>query len=378
MKRIAVIFGMAVLLLAGTWEVKVCAADGGLTEEFLDELELDEIDASFRELQENGGVRFTDAVKKLIQGEVPMTGEGVRQLLKDTLLSQVDGNRRTAVRIMLLLTVAGVVTNFISVFEKSQAASTGFYMMYLCLFTLLMQVFQMMQQITMDALDRVITFMELLMPSYFLASVFASGSVAGAGFYEVTLGVILIIQWILKYAVMPAVNLYVLFCMVNHLTKEDYLSKLAEILKTFVEWMLKTLMAAALGFQTIQRLILPAVDSLKTAVLTKTAGAVPGIGNVFSGVTEVVLGSAVLIKNAVGAAGMIFLALLCLVPLLKLGFGAVFYRLLAAIAQPVSDRRMVDCVGSVGEGLGLLMKVLLMVGALFFISIAMAAASIGS
>ncbi len=216
------------------------------------------------------------------------------------------------------------------------------------------------------------------MPSYFLASVFASGSVAGAGFYEVTLGVILIIQWILKYAVMPAVNLYVLFCMVNHLTKEDYLSKLAEILKTFVEWMLKTLMAAALGFQTIQRLILPAVDSLKTAVLTKTAGAVPGIGNVFSGVTEVVLGSAVLIKNAVGAAGMIFLALLCLVPLLKLGFGAVFYRLLAAIAQPVSDRRMVDCVGSVGEGLGLLMKVLLMVGALFFISIAMAAASIGS
>ena len=48
MKRIAVIFGMAVLLLAGTWEVKVCAADGGLTEEFLDELELDEIDASFR------------------------------------------------------------------------------------------------------------------------------------------------------------------------------------------------------------------------------------------------------------------------------------------------------------------------------------------
>ena len=75
---------------------------------------------------------------------------------------------------------------------------------------------------------------------------------------------------------------------------------------------------------------------------------------------------------------MLLHALLCLVPLLKLGFGAVFYRLLAAIAQPVSDRRMVDSVGSVGEGLGLLMKVLLMVGALFFISIAMAAASIGS
>lgn len=90
-----------------------------------------------------------------------------------------------------------------------------------------------------------------------------------------------------------------------------------------------------------------------------------------------VLGSAVLIKNAVGAAGLVFLALLCLAPLAKLGAGAFLYRLLAAAAQPVSDKRMVECVSSAGDGAALLLKVLLTVGVLFFISIAMAAASIG-
>lgn len=376
MKKFSLFLGIILLLWGGMWRLEVEAAEDGLADDFMDELDLGEIDDAFQELRRTEGVCFTDTVEKLIRGEIPLTPERLAELLRDTLLSQMDESRKTAVRILVLITVAALFTNFVNVFEKSQAADISFYMMYLCLFTLLMQAFQMMAQMTMDTLDQVITFMKLLMPSYFLASVFASGSVSGAGFYELTLGMLLVIQWVLKYAVMPAVNLYVLFSMVDHLTKEDYLSKLAELLKTFAEWSLKTLAALALGLQTVQCLVLPAVDSLKTAVLTRTAGAVPGLGNVFSGVTEVVIGSAVLIKNAVGAAGLIFLALLCLIPFVKLGFGALFYRLLAAVSQPVSDKRMVECIASVGEGAGLLMKVLLTVGVLFFLSVAMTTASI--
>lgn len=375
MRKIVLFLGMFLLLWGGMWKMEV-RAEESLTDEFLNELDLGKIDDTFQELQRGEEFRFTDAVKQLIQGEIPLTPESLAKTLKDTLFTQVEENRRTAVRILLLITVAALFTNFVNVFEKSQAADISFYMMYLCLFTLLMQAFQVMGQMTMDTLNQVITFMKLLLPSYFLASVFATGSAAGTGFYELTLGIILVIQWVMKYAVMPAVNLYVLFAMVDHLTKEDYLSKLAELLKTFVEWSLKTLAALALGFQTVQCLVLPAVDSLKNSVVTKTAGAVPGLGNIFNGVTEVVIGSAVLIKNAVGAAGLIFLVLLCLVPFLKLGFGALFYRLLAAVSQPISDKRMVECISSVGEGAGLLMRVLLTVGLLFFLSVAMATATI--
>lgn len=370
------LLGLLLLLWGMPGAGKVQAAQDSLTEDFLEELDLGEIDREFQELRGTERMRFTDVVHELIRGEVPLTPEGIGELLKDTLVSQAAENRDTAARILVLLVAAALFTNFVNVFEKSQAADISFYMMYLCLFTLLMQAFGGLEQMTMDALDQVITFMKLLMPSYFLASVFASGTVTGTGFYELTLGMLLVIQWVLKYAVMPAVNLYVLFSMVNHLTKEDYLSKLAELMKSFSEWSLKTLTALAIGLQTVQCLILPAVDELKKAAFTKTAGAVPGLGNIFSGVTEVVIGSAVLIKNAVGTAGLIFLLILCLIPFLKLGFAALFYRLLAAVSQPVSDKRMVECVSSVGEGAGLLMKVLLTVGALFFISVAMVTASV--
>lgn len=376
MKKIWLFLCMVLLLWFPGGKLEAYAAGSGMTDDFLEELNLEEIDAAFQELKGGERLRFTDAVGKLIQGEIPLTPEGIAEILKSTLFAQMEESRRTAVRILILITAAALFTNFVNVFEKSQAADVSFYMMYLCLFTLLMQAFQVMEQVTMDALSQVILFMKLLMPSYFLASVFASGSAAGAGFYEWTLGLILIIQWVMKYGVMPAVNLYVLLSMVNHLAREEYLSKLAELLKAFAEWSLKTLAAFAFGMQTVQCLVLPAVDRLKTAAITKTAGAVPGLGNILNGVTEAVIGSAVLIKNAVGAAGLIFLVLICLPPFLKLGFGTLFYRLLAAVSQPISDKRMVECVSCVGEGAGLLMRVLFTVGALFFLSVAMAAASV--
>lgn len=382
MKKICLLIGVALFLWGCGAGIRAQAAQEeaartGAVDEFLEELDLEEIDRGFQELQGRTPLKFAELVKGFLRGEVPLTPEQGAALFEEEFFARMGENKRMAVRILVLLAAAALFTNFIYVSEKSQAADISFYMMYLGLFTLLMQAFGGMEQMTGEVLDQIIGFMKLLMPSYLLASVFASGAAAGGGFYELTLGMILVIQWILRYGILPAVNLYVLFSMLNHLAKEDYLSKLAELLKTFVEWSLKTLTAMAVGLQTVQCLILPTVDALKTTTLVKSAGAVPGLGNLFGGVTEVVLGSAVLIKNAVGAAGLVFLALLCLAPLAKLGAGAFLYRLLAAAAQPVSDKRMVECVSSAGDGAALLLKVLLTVGVLFFISIAMAAASIG-
>ena len=60
----------------------------------------------------------------------------------------------------------------------------------------------------------------------------------------------------------------------------------------------------------IQGLILPAVDGLKNTAVSRTVSAIPGIGNLFGSVTDTVLGSAVLLKNAVGVCGMIAVLML--------------------------------------------------------------------
>ena len=63
---------------------------------------------------------------------------------------------------------------------------------------------------------------------------------------------------------------------------------------------------------------------------------IPGIGNIAGSVTDVVLGSSVLIKNGIGVAALVVIVLICLMPLVKLGVLMMLLELAAALLQPVS------------------------------------------
>lgn len=347
-----------------------------MEEELLDGMSLDQVDETVEELLGGESFSFTKTVKQLISGEIPFTREQMGEILKDALFSDFENHKKTAVSVLMLILISAIFTNFTGAFGKSQVADISFYMMYLLLFTVLMRAFSIMSQETMSCINKVLGFMKALMPSYLAAAVFASGSLTGVAYYEFTLALIGGIQWILKYVVIPAVNFYVLFSLLNHIAKEDYLSKIAELMKSFVLWSLKTLAAAAIGIQAVQCLILPAVDSFKTAVLNKTAGAIPGVGNIFNSVTEVVLGSAILIKNAIGVAGLLALVLICIFPMAKLAVCTVLYKVISAVVQPAADKRMAECVSGVGEGAAMLLRTLVTTGILFFITVAMVTASI--
>lgn len=57
-------------------------------------------------------------------------------------------------------------------------------------------------------------------------------------------------------------------------------------------------------------------------------------------VSELLLGTGILIKNSVGATVVVILILLCAKPLLEIGILSLVYRVLAAVAEPVTDQRI--------------------------------------
>ena len=167
-------------------------------------------------------------------------------------------------------------------------------------------------------------------------------------------------------------------CMLNYLSKEDYLSKLAEVMGMVISWSLKTMLACVIGLNVIQGLIAPAVDTVKRSILTRGAEAIPGVGDAIGGTAEVILGTAVLVKNSIGAVGAIICIALCVGPLIQTAAVALLYKLAAALIQPVSDKRIVGCMESIGEGCQLLLRVIFTVGVLFLLTIAIVAATTSS
>ena len=131
-----------------------------------------------------------------------------------------------------------------------------------------------------------------------------------------------------------------------------------------------------IGFNTIQGILSPVIDALKSTAFSRAVRAVPGIGSVAGSVTDVLLGSAVLIKNGIGAAALVVIALLCLAPILKLGLLTLILELAAALIQPVSDKRMTGCAAGVGRSIRLLLQAAFTSAVLFVITIVVVTVSV--
>lgn len=113
---------------------------------------------------------------------------------------------------------------------------------------------------------------------------------------------------------------------------------------------LKTLLAAVVGLQIIRNLVAPVMDNLKRGLLGRAAGALPGVGNAVNMVTELVVTSAVLIRNCLGVVILVVFVLAGAGPMLHYGVLSLLYRFLSAVSQPISDKRMVSALSAMGEG----------------------------
>ncbi len=341
----------------------------------LSEFDFDEIEDSLRRMFPREKISFSEVVSELMSGDIAGVGKIFVEYLSDQIFYEFRYNRENLVYMLLVALTAAVFTNFAGAFQNRQVSEISFYILYMLLITLCLTAFRIATQGLEEQLDSLLDFMRVLCPSYFLAVAFASGSVTSLFFYNVILFLIYAVEIVVVRFLLPVINVYIMVQVLGNLTGEDFLSEFAGLLQKIVSWILRTLLAGIIGINVVQGLLAPAVDTLRRSALTRTAEALPWVGNAVGGAAEVVLGTAVLIKNGIGMAGAIITVLICAVPVLRMLILAFLYRLAAALVQPVSDKRITGCISSVSEGYELLVRVIFTAGVLFLLTIAVVAAS---
>lgn len=325
-----------------------------------------------REVNGGGqGLSFTELVKELMAGNGREAGRMLLDAAKQSLFQEISHGSHMAGQLLALGLIGAVFASFSGIFTGSQISETGFFMTYLMAFTVLAASFFDSIQIAARVLEQQMMFMKVLLPSYFLAVAWAGAAVASAAWYEVVLFLIAAVQWVYLNLLLPLVRVYILLVMAGHMAKEDMLSKMTELLKSAVQWGTRSLMGLVLGFQLIQGMVLPYADAVKTAGVQKLLQVIPGVGAGAGAVTKLILGSGVLIKNTMGAAAVLILVLISLVPVMKLVVLLLLYRTVAAVLEPVADKRLVGCISGVADGQKLLLGLVTSGLLLFVITIAL-------
>ncbi|MGN8885980.1 stage III sporulation protein AE [Blautia sp. HCP28S3_G10] len=362
-----VIFFLSFLLLCMTgkilWNCENVPAAVEVTgnetaENILKDLELDEVQKMLNEMMGEDSFSLKQMAADLIDGKEALSAETIQKFLRTVLFNGLENEKSLLLKLILLMFLAAVFANCAEVFGNGQIGEISFYVVYLMVFILLMNSFKEMSASLEKIISWMTEFMRGLAPAYFMAVSAASGTASAAVFYEGVLILVWMIQWILLNVLLPGAGFYVLLELVNNLSKEDMLDKLAELLNTAVSWGLKTLLGAAVGLQVVRNLVAPVMDSMKRGILGKAAGAIPAVGNAVNMVTELVLTSAVLVRNCLGVAILVVFVVVGAGPVLHYGMLSLIYRLMAAVSQPVSDRRLVGAFSTMGEGCALLLRIL--------------------
>lgn len=317
---------------------------------------------------------FQEVMRDLMAGRLVDVFEKILNAIKNVLFAEIHNGGMMMGQIIILGIFGAVFTNFSSVFNGSQISETGFFVTYLLLFTFLTASFFQSIAIASDVVSTILNFMKVLMPTYFLAVAFAGGSISSAAMYEFTLWIITAAQWMIGSCLLPMARVYMLLVLAGHISKEEILSNLTELLEQAIGWSLKTLIGVVLGFHMIQGLILPYVDSLKNSAVQKLIGVIPGIGQGIAAAAQMLIGSGVLIKNTMGMASVILLIVLAAIPVMKLVVLMLFYRLVAAVLEPVCDKRLVSCVLAAAKGHKLLLNMVMAASLLFIITVAVVCA----
>ncbi len=343
-------------------------------------------DIDYSEIQEvikdvmgsNNEFDFGAYVGKLVSGEKPFSLIAIADELVASIKSEIKDNLSTFGSLITIALIAALFTNLSMAFKNNQVSETGYYVTYLLLFGLLIGSFITASHIAATTITSILDFMRALVPTYFMSVAFTSGTATSIMYYEAALMLITLVDFIIIRVIIPMIDFYLVIVLANNLSKEDMLSKLADLLATAIGWILKSMLAAVIGFNAIQGLIVPVVDQVKRSALIKASEAIPGIGDALGGVTQTILGAGVLLKNAIGVAGLIVLITIVAVPFLKLLVLTAIFKIGSAVLQPISDKRFTECISASGKSAALLLQTIFVGTVLFLLSITIVAVTTGS
>ena len=343
--------------------------------EIWQDYDLDKLEEGMQTLFPERSFSLADVLSQIMSGDIL---GAMRELFAggiEDIFLQLEGMKNIFIWLLVLGILSALMTHFIEVFDKKQIADISFYFMYLLLSVILLKCFGQAAQTAVAAVENIVLFNKLMFPTYLIAVGIATGGATVAAGYHLLLLIILGVESVFLGVVLPLTQSYVILSVVNGIWIEEKLTMLMDLLKKCISWILKAALGLVTGISVFQTVITPVIDSVKTSTLRKVISVIPGIGSTAEGVMEMVMGSAMIVKNSIGVVLLILLILMCAAPLLQIFLTAFLLKAAAAFIGIVSDKRITACANHAGEAGMILFRTVGSAMFLFLITIAVMASA---
>lgn len=320
-----------------------------ITDSIMQEISSDDIQKVMDSTLKGQSFDFSEYIGNIINGQSPFSFEEAGKYILEGIRDNIVQEKNIYIYLVIIALMGALIANFSKLLQGKKVAETAFYMVYMLFFSILAVSFTQLCNVASETLENVFDFIKIFSTAYFTCIAFTNGSMAGSVFYEFTLVMMSVTSYVVIKFALPAVQFYFFLRIASQISEEDVFSGLAKLIKDIVSTGLKTMFGIIMGVNVVQGLIVPVAAEAKNSIIVKMGSSIPGIGNTIGSVASTVLCAGKLVKNAVGIAGIIVVIIICVIPLVKLVAGKFVYQIISAFIQPVSDKRIVNCLDAVTD-----------------------------
>lgn len=315
----------------------------------------DELAGIQRKYNFSDSLSFQDVLACFMSGDVDGAITKAFQQFYNNILEEIMWNRDLIVRVILLIVMASVFNNYSSILKNSFVGEQGFYITYLMIAVILIQSFSLVYGIAEETIYYIRDIMQCLLPAFYLSIVMCAGLTTSQMVNSMFIAMLSLVEHVLLVFILPAIRIYFLIVLLNQINTKDRFSKLTGLMKQGILFILKTITAVIIGLNVVKSMLVPVYENAKYNVLQKGLSMIPG-GTSLTGLSTILVGAGMLIKNSVGITVVIVLLVLSGIPIVKIFVFYLVYRILIALVQPISDNRILAGLQGMCDSTGILLR----------------------
>lgn len=329
----------------------------------------DFIDTSKKYTEESfGDLDIQDIFEDAITGRIGNTN------LFNNLLNILGRETKTAVSnigvIMIVIIVHSILVNISESLGNKSVSQISYFVEYIVIITLILNNFTDIINMVKESIIDLVGFSNSLIP-LMITLMLTTGSIVSAGVIKPVL--LLLINFIGNFItnfILPLVIIGTTLTIISKISNKVRIDKLGKFMKTAGVWILGVIMTLFVTVLSLEGSITETVDGV-TAKTAKAAVStiIPVVGKILGDATDAVIGSAGILKNAVGFVGIFVVIGICITPIIKLALLSFTYYIASCICQPIADEKIVGLLDSIGDTFKILLAIIFCVSLMLIIGL---------
>ncbi len=314
------------------------------------------------------GFSISGMVEDITKGESVIDPKGIWETVMKIFANEIYSAVKLLAVISAVIILGAILENLRSAFGKNGfnaagAAAVGI----IC--GLSAELFGEMCRYAQSVTGDITFIMAALLPVLITLTAGGGFAVTGSIEHPILLLMCNVFANIFDKILIPLSIAYMAISMLDAIGGNVKLKSLRNLIRKIYNFIVGIVMTFFTGILSISGFAAVALDGLGAkGARFAVSNMVPIVGGSISDAMSAVASACIVLKSAVGVAGIAAIAAVCLTPIIKIGAVVLAMRVCAAICEPVADNRAIDIISASGDSLSMINAAVISTGVMMIIA----------